>query len=67
MNRDQLAGGWREFRGAIQKEWGNLTDDELDQSQGRFDELVGSIQRRYGGSREQIERRLREIQAERRL
>jgi uncharacterized protein YjbJ (UPF0337 family) len=61
MNRDQLVGRWRQFRGTVKKEWGKLTDDELDQVQGDYDRLVGKIQERYGTSREAIERRLKAL------
>jgi uncharacterized protein YjbJ (UPF0337 family) len=61
MNRDQLAGKWRQFRGTVKKEWGKLTDDELDQVQGDYDRLVGKIQESYGTSREEIERRLKAL------
>jgi uncharacterized protein YjbJ (UPF0337 family) len=62
MNKDQWQGKWRQVRGTIKKEWGKLTDDELDQVQGDYDRLIGKIQERYGTSREEIERRLNALQ-----
>ena len=62
MNKDQFQGKWRQVRGTIRKEWGRLTDDELDQVQGNYDRLIGKIQERYGTSREEIERRLKALQ-----
>ena len=38
--------------------WGDLTDDDFLQTQGKIDELAGRIQRRYGGSIEDIRREL---------
>jgi uncharacterized protein YjbJ (UPF0337 family) len=58
MNKDQMAGMWRQLRGRVKKEWGKLTDDELKQVEGNYDMLVGKIQEKYGASREEIERRL---------
>lgn len=58
MNKDQLAGKWRQFRGRIKAEWGKLTDDDLDRISGNYDMLVGKIQETYGKTREEIERRL---------
>lgn len=58
MNKDVLAGKWRQFRGRIKSEWGKLTDDDLDRISGNYDMLVGKIQEIYGKSREEIERRL---------
>ena len=62
MNKDQLQGKWRQVRGTIKKEWGKMTDDELDQVQGNYDRLIGKIQERYGTSREEIERRFKALQ-----
>ena len=61
MNKDVLAGKWRQLRGRIKTEWGNLTDDDLDRISGNYDMLVGKIQEIYGKSREEIERRLAQM------
>jgi uncharacterized protein YjbJ (UPF0337 family) len=61
VNKEQMAGKWRQLRGKVKHEWGKLTDDELDQMEGNYDMLVGKIQERYGKSREEIERRLDEL------
>ena len=64
MNKDQLAGKWRQFRGRVKAEWGKLTDDDLDRISGNYDMLVGKIQETYGKSREEIERRLDRLDRE---
>jgi uncharacterized protein YjbJ (UPF0337 family) len=56
MNRDVLEGKWKQLRGKVREEWGELTDDELDQIAGRRDQLVGKIQERYGYTRDEAER-----------
>lgn len=56
MNWDQVAGGWKKFRGQIQEQWGRLTDDDLDVIDGKHDQLVGTIQQKYGMAREDAER-----------
>ncbi len=53
MNRDILQGQWLQLKGKVKQQWGRLTDDELDQINGRYDELAGLIQKRYGYSREE--------------
>lgn len=55
MNRDILSGQWKNLRGQAKEQWGKLTDDDLDQIDGKFDQLVGSIQKRYGIAREEAE------------
>ncbi len=55
MNEDVLKGKWKQLRGKVQEEWGELTDDELDQIEGRRDQLIGKIQEKYGYTRQQAE------------
>lgn len=58
MNRDILTGQWKQLRGEVKRQWGKLTDDELDQTAGTFDVVAGKIQERYGYTRDQAEREL---------
>lgn len=58
MNSDILKGNWKQFRGEIQKQWGKLTNDDMDVINGEYDKLVGQIQERYGWNRERAEREL---------
>lgn len=55
MNDDILAGNWKQFRGKVKEQWGKLTDDELDQIEGKRDQMVGLLQKEYGYSREDAE------------
>lgn len=50
VNQDILQGKWKQIKGKVQQQWGKLTDDELDQIQGRSEELVGLLQEHYGYS-----------------
>ena len=56
MNTDVLAGQWKQIRGKVQEQWGKLTNDELDQINGRRTELVGLLQERYGYAKDRAER-----------
>ncbi len=58
MNRDQMKGDWNQVKGKIKQKWGELTDDDIAQAQGRRDELIGKIQSKYGGTKESIKREL---------
>jgi uncharacterized protein YjbJ (UPF0337 family) len=61
MNRDQASGKWKQIRGRIKEQWGDLTDDELDKAEGNRDYLIGKVQERYGLSKEEVQRRLNEF------
>jgi uncharacterized protein YjbJ (UPF0337 family) len=56
MNWDRIEGNWQEFKGKVQEKWGELTNDDLDKIEGRRDQLIGSLQKRYGYARDVAER-----------
>ncbi|TNF22628.1 MAG: CsbD family protein [Rhodobacteraceae bacterium] len=58
MNWDQIEGNWKQFKGQAQTKWGELTDDEVQQAEGRREELVGKVQERYGIAREEAEKQV---------
>ena len=58
LNEDVLKGKWTEAKGEIQKMWGKLTDDDMDQAKGDLTALKGIIQQRYGESKESVQTKL---------
>lgn len=59
MNKDIIAGNWKQLTGEIQRQWGKLTNDELDKIEGNRTKLVGLIQERYGVAKDEAEKQLR--------
>jgi len=62
MNWDTVKGQWKQFRGQIKEQWGKLTDDDLDRIEGKRDQLIGVVQKRYGIARDEAERQLTEFE-----
>ena len=60
MNWDQIEGKWKQFKGSVREQWGQLTDDDLESIDGRRENLVGKLQERYGLAREAAEKRAEE-------
>ena len=58
MNRDVFQGQWKQLKGEITRQWGKLTNDDIDQIEGNAEKLSGLLQERYGYSREEAERHL---------
>jgi uncharacterized protein YjbJ (UPF0337 family) len=58
MNWNQVEGNWEEFKGKAQKQWGKLTNDDLDVVKGSRKELAGKIQKNYGKTEEEAEREI---------
>ncbi|WP_339781166.1 CsbD family protein [uncultured Thalassospira sp.] len=58
MNWDQIEGKWKQLRGNVKQQWGQLTDDDIDRVDGSRDKLVGRIQEAYGVEREEADRQV---------
>ena len=56
MNEDTFKGQWLQMKGKIREQWGKLTDDDVDQIQGRSEQLIGKLQNRYGIARDEAQR-----------
>lgn len=52
MNEDQIKGNWKQIKGNIKEKWGHLTENEILESEGKRDYLIGLIQERYGKSKD---------------
>ncbi len=44
MNWDQIEGNWKQFKGKVKENWGELTDDDLQVIGGKRDKLIGKLQ-----------------------
>jgi uncharacterized protein YjbJ (UPF0337 family) len=64
MNRDIAKGTFTQLKGKIKEQWGKLTDDEIDELEGKSDILAGKLQERYGLNRDEAERQVREFRSQ---
>ena len=62
MNEDIIQGKWKQLKGHMKRQWGKLTDDDLDVAEGNRDYLIGRIQERTGQARDQVEREVRDFE-----
>ena len=61
MNSDIIKGKWKQLSGSIKQRWGKLTDDDLDVAEGHREYLAGKLQERYGWTKEEAEKELRDF------
>ena len=62
MNKDRLEGKWEQLKGKVQKQWGKLTDDDLDVIKGDAKVLAGKLQERYGITKEEAEKQVKDYE-----
>jgi len=58
MKEDTLRGQWNQLKGRIREQWDKLNDEDLDQIQGRAEQLIGKLQQRYGIARDEAKRQV---------
>lgn len=58
MNKDVFEGKWMELKGKIKEEWNDLTDDEIEEAEGKSMKLAGRLQAKYGWSKEEAEQKV---------
>ena len=63
MTNLEIKGDWNITKGKLKQKWGNLTNNDLRYADGKYDELLGRIQKRTGESREAVEKALQESAA----
>jgi uncharacterized protein YjbJ (UPF0337 family) len=61
INENILKGSWKEIKGDLQKKWGQLTDDELDQVQGSAKALEGLMQKKLGFQQDRAQSELNDF------
>lgn len=55
---ERVEGNWKVFTGYLREKWGDLTDDELQRTKGKREQLLGYLQERRAEEREELERDL---------
>ncbi|MEM6638828.1 MAG: CsbD family protein [Pseudomonadota bacterium] len=62
MNRDQIEGKWLQLKGEIKRQWGKLTDDQIDEAEGNLQKLEGQIQEAYGKTAEEARKEIEDFE-----
>jgi len=62
MNWEQIQGNWKSLMGKVREKWGDLTDDDVAVIDGKREQLLGSLERRYGMAKEEAERQVKDFE-----
>lgn len=63
MNWDTVKGNWKQFRGKVQEQWEELTDDDLDKIEGKRDQLLGTVQKNTASPAKKLNAKCRPFEA----
>jgi uncharacterized protein YjbJ (UPF0337 family) len=58
MGWDEIERSWNELKGEAKRQWSKLTDEDLELIKGKYTELLGLLQERYGHAKERAEREM---------
>jgi len=59
MNKMVIDGKWKQIRAQARARLGQLSGDPRAEAAGKFDRLIGSLQERFGYSRQRAKRELK--------
>ncbi len=54
MDKLELKGKWNELKGKIKQQHADLTDNDLEYEDGKYDELYGRLQTKLGKTRDEV-------------
>lgn len=58
VDSSDLKAKWNQVKGNVQRQWGKLTNDDLDVIEGDTNILIGKLQERYDISEEEARRQV---------
>ena len=61
MNWDRMEGEWKQRRGKAVHHWGKMMNDELAAIAGKYEELVGRMQERFGIATEEASQQVKDF------
>lgn len=54
MDDLRISGNWKQIKGNLKQQYGDLTDDDLVYEEGKEDELVGRLEKKLGKSKDEV-------------
>ncbi len=54
MDNSRISGNWKEIKGKLKQQYGQLTDDDLKYAEGKEEELVGRLEQKLGKSKDEV-------------
>jgi len=62
IDKNTIEGNWHQIKGTLRAKWAHLTDNDIEEINGRSEVLIGKIQAAYGKTKEEAESMVREFE-----
>jgi len=63
MNWSNIESGWKDFKANAKQQWSKLTDDQINNTMGKREQLSTKVQEAYALSKEDAERQISDWQS----
>ena len=63
MNWNNIETGWNDFKASAKQQWGKLSDQQINDTQGKRERLATNVQQAYALTKEETERQSSDWQA----
>jgi len=63
MNWSNIETGWKDFKANAKQQWSKLTDDQINNTMGKREQLSTKVQEAYALSKEDAERQISDWQS----
>jgi uncharacterized protein YjbJ (UPF0337 family) len=63
MNWSTIENGWNDYKANAKQQWSKLSDEQIDNMQGKRENLVSKVQEAYALSKEETERQVSDWQS----
>ena len=57
----ELEGKWNQVKGKFKQKYGEVSDDDVTFSEGKFDEMLGRLQEKTGKSKEELKKEIERL------
>lgn len=64
MNRDEFEANWHQLKGKIRDKWSKFTNEDIAKFNGKYEQFLGALQKKYMFSKEKAEQEMRNWQKE---
>jgi hypothetical protein len=61
LTEREINKNWNEIKGALRNLWRDLTNDEMEKGRENLFELTNTVQKKYGESKQEINRKLHQL------